>query len=534
MTGRVVKTKTKKKTRSTSKLAPDIRRRLDSSEEPTQTPTEPSPTPMERDVSPYSDPELPRKLEEVDLTGGNRFWPSVVFGAQEEVGMRLIQRADQFVEQWTTIYTEHEKARLNEALPHIERQLQKAHDARATLEDTEENNRVEDNAKRRQVIQQRIEILETALADSKFEPERENLRGVINEYRSGRLGYVKHYTLFWAGKPVDTADAYIDFSKDRKERLDRYAREHGPHWLYFESPLWSRAESKPRLALCAILTDDQGFWKREGWVNRVTEANRIKMPPEMEPGMPLAPLVTEEGKVYVGGTGPKLRFRSLLDSGATYPSLFQEDLEGLGIDTTSYAAQSIVSLATGKGLLSSRTYELFVEVLKEDGFSLADPLLNPHLPSYIGSPCPVVMIPGVFSGGIDENGYTVPDRVSGILPLLAPYVTSVPGRNALLMGETRNDVVGAPKFPPERRWAVVHPQRLTHDVTSWERFDDPLITFSHNAGMVVDRDIKPGMSEIRVNAGMEDEKYLVRTAYGMHWEDKYRRPMPDFKLGPPE
>jgi hypothetical protein len=54
-----------------------------------------------------------------------------------------IQRADQLVEQWITIHTEHEKAHLNEALPHIERQLQKAHDARATLEDTEENNRVE-------------------------------------------------------------------------------------------------------------------------------------------------------------------------------------------------------------------------------------------------------------------------------------------------------------------------------------------------------------------------------------------------------
>jgi|SRR5579862_8871911 len=77
----------------------------------------------------------------------------------------------------------------------------------------------------------------------------------MEEYRSGRLGYV-NYTLFWADQPVDTAETYADFSKDRKERLDRYAEEYGTHWLYFESPLWSHAESKPRLALCAIVNRD--------------------------------------------------------------------------------------------------------------------------------------------------------------------------------------------------------------------------------------------------------------------------------------
>src|SRR5437667_11792162 len=81
-----------------------------------------------------------------------------------------------------------------------------------------------DEAKRRQVVQERIRVLEEALVDSKFEPERENIRGAIEEYRSGRLGYVRHYTLFWAGKPVDTAETYADFAKDRRERLDRYAQ----------------------------------------------------------------------------------------------------------------------------------------------------------------------------------------------------------------------------------------------------------------------------------------------------------------------
>jgi len=143
------------------------------------------------------------------------------------------------------------------------------------------------------------------------------------------------------------------------------------------------------------------------------------------------------------------------------------------------------------------------------------------------------MVPGVYKPEVDENGISESRRVSGILPLLAPYIASVPGRNALLMGETRNDVVGAPKFPG-RRWALVHKQELTSEITSWERFGDPLITFSHNCGMVVDRDIKPGRSELMIDAETKDEIYLVRTSHGMHWEDKHRRPMPEYKVGPPE
>jgi len=88
----------------------------------------------------------------------------------------------------------------------------------------------------------------------------------------------------------------------------------------------------------------------------------------MKPEMPFAPLVNEGREIYVGGTGPKLRFRSLLDSGATYPSLFRQDLEHLGIDTARYAAQSTVTLATGRGIMNARSYELLVEVLSEEGF----------------------------------------------------------------------------------------------------------------------------------------------------------------------
>jgi len=54
-----------------------------------------------------------------------------------------IQRADKLIAEWISIHMEHEEADLKEALPHIEGQLQKTRDARATLKNTEENNRAE-------------------------------------------------------------------------------------------------------------------------------------------------------------------------------------------------------------------------------------------------------------------------------------------------------------------------------------------------------------------------------------------------------
>ncbi|KAH0543118.1 hypothetical protein FGG08_002544 [Glutinoglossum americanum] len=495
-----------------------------------------------RELTPVSDAELRRKLKEPNFTGDG-----YEVSKQRSLGDELklanssrssnskIQRADRLISQWVIIRAEHE-ANLPGALPHIDKQLQKAREARAALGDTEENHRVGDEAKRQQVVRDRVSVLEQALANSKFEPERENIRGAIEEYRSGRLGYVQHYTLFWAGKPVDIAETYTDFAKDRGDRLDRYAQEYGPHWLWFENPLCSHPEAKPRSSPCGILKRDltwnslghfwvtQGFWKREGWVHRVMPVEAREIPLELREGMPSAIQTRDDGALYAGETGPRLSFRSLLDSGATHPTLFEEDFQHLGIDTARYAAQSIVTVETTNGTVSSKVYELFVEVLTESGLTLADTFLNYHLPMYIGSPCPVFLIPDCPGPVVDENGIEEPPRLSGILPFIAPYITSVPGRNALLMGETRNDVLGAPKFPPERRWSLVHPQEPLGDTSGWNRFDDPLIRFTHNNGLVVDKDIRPGLSELRVNVGQPDERVLVRSNVEMKWHDVNPQP----------
>ena len=80
-------------------------------------------------------------------------------------------------------------------------------------------------------VKQRIELLRTSLKDSKPPAERENIAGAIAAYESGQIGYSDKYTLIWAGKVVDTCATYPEFTVDRIERLDRYARQHGPHWL---------------------------------------------------------------------------------------------------------------------------------------------------------------------------------------------------------------------------------------------------------------------------------------------------------------
>jgi hypothetical protein len=72
-------------------------------------------------------------------------------------------------------------------------------------------------------IAERLEVLQWALDQSKFEPEGENIRAAIAAYESGAIGFTQHFTLIYAGQVVDHAPTYGSFVNDRLERLDRYA-----------------------------------------------------------------------------------------------------------------------------------------------------------------------------------------------------------------------------------------------------------------------------------------------------------------------
>lgn len=208
------------------------------------------------------------------------------------------------------------------------------------------------------------------------------------------------------------------------------------------------------------------------------------------------------GTVNCGPAGPKLTIRSLLDSGATYPTLYASDFRSLGVYPTFYPAQSLADILTANGRITERVYEMHVELVDENGQSLVDPLdpVNPLYPAYLGGLTPVLVIGLDDSPPITMDGEEDGIRLSGIMPFLAAYVSSTPSKNIMLLGEDRNDVLGAHKIPPVRRWMVGLPQDPC-DRSQWINFGDPMITFSHRNGLIIDQDIAPGASKLTVNAG---------------------------------
>lgn len=102
-------------------------------------------------------------------------------------------------------------------------------------------------------VEDRINDLQTLLSGSKFDPEKVNVQGTIDAYRSGQISYSNDYSLIWAGQIVDKAKTYAEFTTDRQERLDRYAQEYGPHWLWWEPPLWVHPDERVMAAGCQII-----------------------------------------------------------------------------------------------------------------------------------------------------------------------------------------------------------------------------------------------------------------------------------------
>lgn len=346
-------------------------------------------------------------------------------------------------------------------------------------------------------IEERLKALRWTLENkTKFDPEAENIRGAIAAYESGAIKYSDHFTILYAGKVVDTAPNYGAFVVDRQERLDRYAEAHGPHWIWYEPPLNVEPENRPQmfgsLALHRIPSYTnlgawhitQGFWKRAGWVMRMA-ASFGAPPSQMEPNF----LRNTDGSVFCQTNGPKQAFRSVLDSGATFPSLYKDDFQKLMIDEQNYAAQSVEVLSTANGIVYARLFELFVCVLDEQQRQLVDEnhCAHPYHAKHLGGLCPVVEAQGYVS--YDPEGREVSTRLSGLLPFVACYVSSAPTRNTLFLGEDRKDVLGSHRLPGGRKWDIhlpMGPPPGSDDLA--QRYGDPKTTFSHRDGKIVDQD----------------------------------------------
>jgi hypothetical protein len=342
--------------------------------------------------------------------------------------------------------------------------------------------------------------LEDFLAKSLFEPERENMRCAINGYRMGTIPYSTKYTLIYAGRIVDTADTYADFTRDRKERLDRYAEMYGGHWLWYERGLLVHPREAPRASLhvelaraisptglgCYWVT--QAFKKRHDWVARmptVIVSNPVPVPPSMS----MFWRSTEDGMVACQKEGPRLCYNSLLDSGATFPSLHTQDFIDLGINPMFYSAQTLETSQTANGLIVSRSYEMYVTVMDDSGYDLVDPKdpVWPMAAKSLGGLCPVVEcvdMPTKTPEGLDIN-----HRLSGMLPFLACYISSVPTRNMIFLGEDRNDVLGAYRTMGQKRWDISFPHEVPGPRAAKLRlWGNPYLTFKHLKGRLVDQD----------------------------------------------
>ncbi|KAF4783984.1 hypothetical protein HER10_EVM0002610 [Colletotrichum scovillei] len=186
-------------------------------------------------------------------------------------------------------------------------------------------------------------------------------------------------------------------------------------------------------------------------------------------------------------SAPTLHFRTLLDSGATLPMLYNRDARALGIERGSYAAISRISIETASDTVATWLYEMEVAVVDtvtcEPLVSASSPVWRAEEPMLGG--ITLVMVNGSSKtgsgsfasprGGMDavakttaEGGTTFLEkatslvdmaegrdygRLSGLLPFKVCYVQSTPGLRTIWMGEDRRDVLGAHRMPGQMRWA---------------------------------------------------------------------------------
>jgi hypothetical protein len=382
--------------------------------------------------------------------------------------------------------------------------------------------------KERESVQLRIKNLEAAEKDAKFDPERVNIWAAIRGYQTGAIGCSNIYTLIWAGQIVETAASYAEFTNGRTARLDRYVRDHGYGWLWWEPPLDTNSDNVllakrgTELHLTNSWTGmghyyiNQGYWKRFDWVARLQSTGWMEPVPEIHRQNFLH---SSEGQVYCQQEGPKLMFNSLFDSGATYASLHREDFELLSIDFRTYGAQSLSQCQTANGMVATRVYELAVSVVDQVGRDLVDAnnaVFSAH-PKYLGGLCPVM----IASDGIrlesgeraaNADGSLTNHRLSGIMPMLACYLATAPARNACFLGEDRRDVLGAQRMPGQMRWDRDFSHIDPLEGGEWAQLGDPRVKFTHQDGRLVDEDAANfgHSSRILINPGTVNEQIFTR------------------------
>ncbi|KAF9876743.1 hypothetical protein CkaCkLH20_05589 [Colletotrichum karsti] len=400
--------------------------------------------------------------------------PPLIIGAPLGKNLNAVEAATRLVSQWEAIYHSNPALSVLEALNQARTQLtslQPSDEATVnpdeTITTTTPLNYLQEH--KQTAISDRIKILESALLESSFPPERANISAAISLYRTSRIPYSSNWALIYAGALVDFAPTYSSFTSDRAERLDRYERMHGPGWLWFEPPL--ARDSAPlfsaRRGTWVPETDtsyDMGhysitmsFRRMKNIVHRGTARKRRHSEIPREDGETEWPLPesdsdsesslssstpqkpakstspptdlrrsrpTRHPGMRNDSSAPTLHFRMLLDSGATLPMLYDRDAAALGINRKSYAAVSRIKVETAGDVLSTWLYEMQVSIVDT---TTCDSLVSSTSPVWpaeehaLGGIVPVMVRPSpagsIFSAPAGKTGACA-QTVGGEITLL--------------------------------------------------------------------------------------------------------------------
>lgn len=264
-------------------------------------------------------------------------------------------------------------------------------------------------------------------------------------------------------------------------------------------------------------SDDQNSAKRHGNSSdmdttqmsgeSLAEGKKLRViSPQYQTARPLpsAPLNQVAEPIQEEGPGPPVFFDMLLDSGAEIPMLLHSDFRLLGYTKKDMNAASVIDLNMAAGQnATALCFELLVGLDLHGPAAAAaaaadgdDKNSTHHVhPERQFFPTRVVKL-GPAIKPPPSGGYSG-DRLSGILPFLAYYVSCAPGRDQIWMGEERADVLGMQKFPAGLRYDPfrrVEMGQQTRDVFKQAGPSVGLrkVTFEHEVQggrMLVDRDI---------------------------------------------
>ncbi|KAI1772602.1 hypothetical protein F4818DRAFT_133400 [Hypoxylon cercidicola] len=410
------------------------------------------------------------KLTEIEAALERKPWESIVIGADLGENLSHIETKNREIAQQRYIIEYHEKHSPHE-VPHQQTLLEELIRERAEMPDNEENKMPEDQREERKRIDERLDLLNWGLETCQCEAEEVNIRAAIEGYRSNKIPYSNNYTLIYAGHIVDFCPTYRSFCRDRQERLDLYFAKFGPGWLWHEPPLsGTGAEPLAKKGVCL----DRYYSTSSYNIGSYHITMRFTVDKSK---------VSRGGKPFDAATQEKLtqqEFRMLLDSGATFPLLSAIDLRHLDVDLRWHPAQGITRLATLDSVQGYRFFEMTVSARANDGGTIigeGDLAVWPEKLRILGGLYPVCIN--------TKTGKTITsDRLSGMVPFEACYMSSAPTRMSIWIGEDRRDVLGSSRLPPHMRYdsenqiRVVIPDESLEKIRS-ETTTPDRVTFEH-------------------------------------------------------